>query len=64
MSVGAMFHMQKKIDATKRMLRNFGLTGAINEVPPAAALVKSMMEELVSALQMMGKQRETFVVNW
>jgi|EP01046_Picozoa_sp_COSAG06_P025546 hypothetical protein len=29
--------------------------GAINDVPPAAALVKSMMEELVAALQLMGK---------
>jgi len=29
--------------------------GAINEVPPAAALVKSMMEELVTTLQSMGK---------
>jgi hypothetical protein len=37
------------------MVRNIDfLTGAINEVPPAAALVKSMMEELVAALQMMG----------
>ena len=30
------------------------LTGAINDVPPAAARVKSMMEELVVALQMLG----------
>eukprot|EP00935_MAST-01C_sp_MAST-1C-sp1_P001829 g1829.t1 len=29
--------------------------GAINSVPPAAALVKSMMEELVETLQSMGK---------
>ena len=32
--------------------------GAITDVPPAAALVKSMMEELVVALQMMGKMGE------
>ena len=31
--------------------------GAINDVPPAAFLVKTMMEELVATLQGMGKVR-------
>jgi hypothetical protein len=40
---------------------SFFLTGAIHDIPPAAALVKSMMEELVAALQMMGTFAPTTV---